>query len=1321
MAFGSVPNWVTDSPAERRRHQAYHSRRMHEGRVPQPGIPEGPRNNPLDALDHTINVPPVAGLPAGPIVPGALVHLGLPESPQLALSLAASKGIQPPAALEHAAIGGWSPDTFEAIQKAAMDKLASQEGIHADPLAEAAINIAATAGLGAGASLLRGGAEAALGAAAGSEASSAPSIAESLVNAAKTARGLPAAARNAPAAARSAVEELATSAGRRAAAARAGGALAGQALEHPKTTQTALLGGVGAVTPGHAGGLQIPSALVQGSLAALDPFAGDSFGEHPINTLEATGRGLAGAVTAPAALLYAAADSATHGNPDAFLNTAGGQLHGLEAIAGNLLSGDPARVQKATEEEAGLSLLPLLPRLRDTALADAAVSRIRSGAKDLRGRANERFNTDLRYGPGEQNVFGFTERRQARRSVAEEGQALTAPDNLRGARHAHDIEKGARKLPDARSMRNLQGLQGGDILQAIADYGLNHADQIKLLREKGPKRNPDSTAGDVTLHAVLDHLERNPELLGSPRVQELARTYAESAKTTPLAIAGADARASRLSQAALFGIRDAVDRVPHGARKFTKAEDRAGAWKELSESERRAKELRHEARVSLTEATARELAGHGAIARKLRENARGLYSESRALEARNKDFRKELAPYTRPEHAVSSRARRKLWDEALVKEMVDEVDAAAGQHGLDPGIWTHHGELRSEGQKGAGPRGGNIRATGVQHVRRSPSDPVSLAARDSVDRGLTAFLQGSIEGPRRKAGLQKFARNFFSTRHIPLQVKVGDKSVTKGRMTYEQFSQAIKDGQISKRDHIWVPESEYKQPFSAKGAALEPAQKQLADEIAADAHHPGAKGVVVRKEDWEEYQAQTNPTRYIGEQFVNAVSKGAGRVLLFSPAWVASQAIAELLPDVMAHPRLLADPTYLAKIHREVKGAAAIDKEAAMGYAAAMGEAPVRSASARELTPGYQPTHSMFFNAARAIEHTPVGRALFSTARLRPLVVFDQWRQGKYRQLLGAAELDKQLNGFFGGLQGMLRNQHKLSDELKGQPLRKAIVEIERNPRYRSLLDENRRYVEDIAGNWTAFTRYERRFAPFAVFYGFLRYAFRWPFAFAKRHPLTAELNYFLAQQNAEQVEKLLHGKPTDFYQFANPVVQGNDGKSQWLPGGSRIAPGLSAISQGALGGDLAQSAVGSLNPLYAAAVAAVTGTNDFGQHEDDDPTFLGLHLSLAAKELMTTPPLLRLAGVGESHSDTAEQLHANDPNRKLRSFAAPWLPQSGKGARDNAEIIRSIQQYDEEKAANGGYPPSSGSSSSNPLDALDSQLGGGSNPLDQLDKALSP
>lgn len=1348
-----------------------HNTHLHEGRLGQPGVPGGPRNH-FDGFTPPPTISPtgqvtggVLGAPAGSVAPP-------PESLHLA-ALEAEHGRAPtvgPGSLVHL----WNPtpegrakgnSVLHQLEQVALGNLKQHENITADPIAEALINFAATAGIGAGVSALKGGAElgaAELGAAGASDAAGsaeAPSVADRLLKAATAVKRAPTAVREAPSAALDALGTLATKEGAQAAAARAGGTAAEQILEHPRYAQVGGLGAVGAVTGKKEGGLQIPSALVQGTAAALDPTAGDYFGEHDVNTAVATARGLAGAVAAPAALGYSAIDSAVHGDPSAFLKTASGQGEGILEILGKLASGNPQTVQDATENEVGLSFLPLLPALHDSGLyTDRVREPIRRAANDARGAVNDALGTDrLRHvapelqNGGAPNVFGFFENRQGRRQVAEDAQFQTGGDNLIGAHHALDTAKEARALPDSRGLRNLRRpLTTEDLLSTLGEYGISDPAHVGLVRDHGPTPRPPEARlkGEVDIGAVLGKLAEDPSIVSHPKVRQLLEKAVAREADSPIARAGEGRRAKYAGQASLLGVQDAVDRVPMATRKFTDATDRAGAWDDLQKSEATARNLRVEARRAL--ALANDVVGGDPLERplhqrlaednvhpdaavkagQLRDTARNLYDQARALEKHNKAFRSSLDKYTRPGAAVSSRARRKLWDPQLLDEMVEETKAKAADPaaalGQEPGsipalaepVYSHHAELRDIGQE-VGTKGASTKATSVQHVRRFANDPASLAFRDQVDRSFKSFVQGTYRDPYKRAGLQKFNRDFFSKNHIQLEVERDGKAAKKGLVTKAEFNDARAGGKLS-RQYVWVPVADYREPFRTAGTLENADQARTAKEVAAhDARKKteGPRGLVVLKSKYDEYQAQVDPPKWLAERFVNGASRTAGAILLMSPAWVASQTIAELLPMLMADPRLAVNPAKWVQLHKAIAEQRDVDPRAARLWSAVAGEGEPRMIGTRQQAPGYQPAHSDFADFPRALEHNPAVRALFHTVKGDPLFMFDRWRQTKYREILAAAKVDKDLNSFWAALRGAVTKQARLSDELKGLPLEEAMRKITTDPHYAPYMREIHDYVNDIQGNWHAFTKYERQFAPLSVFYAFIRYAFRWPLAFARNHPVSATVNYFLAQQNANQIEKLLGGhKPVTFAQFADPVVTGVDGKQSVLPLGTRITPGLSGPSQGVLEGSVPQAAIGSLNPLLGALVSTVTGVDNFGQQHsgEDEPLVLGAHLSLGAKALMSTPPLLRFLGVGESHSQTAEELHANDPNRKVRSFIDPALPESGKGFRANNEIIESIEQYESEKQANGGFPPSSSSSglggfgASSSSSAFDS-FGGGS------------
>lgn len=1298
-----------------------------------------------------------------------------PSIAQKAVNLAGTGGTPPSEDVLHALANAGLLPTVEKLRH---ERIASNEDIHPDVLAETALTTALTAGLGGVAGLGRAGAEAGIDAAAGAGAGAAEnaggrSAAQILADAARTVRA-------APQTARQAAEDLATSAGRRAAAEKVGGGALDYALEHPKLSQVGGLGAAGAVTGKKEGGLAIPEALVVGTGKALNPFEGNYFGQHDVNTGLATLRGIAGAVTGPAALGYSGVQSVLGGTPNPFLNTGKAQVEGIGSIFGNLLSGNPATVQNATEHEAGLVFAPVIPRLLTGERADAALGAVRDTVKGARGRINQALGSDIfRYGPEDQHVFAKTENRAVRRQTSEEGQRSSEPHTAVGHHEANLLRKAARQISTSRRFGNLGHIAGEDLIQTLADTGLRDPRQIEHVRSRFPR--DDAQRGDrANLNNVLDHIEKHPEVLQDPNLLAAVQQYREIQHRTPQHADGTDKRATYLTQAHLFGVRDAADRITPEVERLLpdlgagKSWSRQQAWSYVRAGEHEAIDLHHaankagqDARVVAAEVRGlereerrRQLKGGGRVVRtdeprrsdlprsdgqvvrpgvktkgpltgerRVEESAglqkakarlvdaqaeaRAKRAEAKQLDSHLEEIKKGpggeggLNEFIRPEHSVSSRARRKLWTPQMVDAMAEETKAAARTFGYDEPIFSHHGK-QTDIVKVATGRGQNVRATAVQHVRAAAGDEASLAARDRVDRSFSALVEGSIEAPRRKAGLQEFAQRFFADHAIRLKVD-GKPAV---RMTEDQYRQAIEGGQISSKGHIWVPESEYKQPFlqsdSVEGSA---AAKELDAGAKANNRDPGSYGVVLNEERWKEYKAQVSPERGLAERVTNLISKGAGRVLLFSPAWVETQAVAELLPMVMAHPELLYKGVTLEKA---IRRAYDVDPNAAKAWAAVVGESPVRSASASELAPGYQSrTHGMFSDAAKAMERTLAGRVLLSTAQLRPLIMFDQWRQGKYRTILAAAELDKSLNGFTRGLQGMLSGQKLISDELKGKPLEEAIVELGRNPRYQAMLDEQYKYGNDVMGNWTAFTRFERKFGPLAIFYGFLRYAFRWPLTFAKRHPISSTINYFLAQQNANQLEKIYGGSPAAFTQFAEPVVHNAADEPHVVVSGSRFSPGLAAPLQGAAEKNAAAAGIGTLNPAYASVLALFTGVNGFGQY-DEDPQFLGLHWSTAAKGMVATPPILRYLGVGASHSQTSEELKENDPNRGIRSFGAPWDTLTAEQAKKENDIIKGVKEYEAGKGTGTGT-----SDSGNPFLQSSSSSGDG-NPFEGQSKSTS-
>src|SRR5690606_20992605 len=189
---------------------------------------------------------------------------------------------------------------------------------------------------------------------------------------------------------------------------------------------------------------------------------------------------------------------------------------------------------------------------------------------------------------------------------------------------------------------------------------------------------------------------------------------------------------------------------------------------------------------------------------------------------------------------------------------------------------------------------------------------------------------------------------------------------------------------------------------------------------------------------------------------------------------------------------------------------------------------------------------------------------------------FDRWRAGKYRSVLMAAKADKELNGFLKGLSGANVIQRDIAKKLAGMPLHEQLSWLSRN---RKQMDRLADYLDDVMGNWTAFTRFERRFGPAVMFLPFVRMSLRWAFwSFPKRHPIKAEILYFLAQRNAEEIEQIT-GNTAEWIDYAHPILHGEGGQpEEVLPIGHRLVPGLNAIVE-AVGADNLTGIFCSLNP----------------------------------------------------------------------------------------------------------------------------------------------
>jgi hypothetical protein len=173
---------------------------------------------------------------------------------------------------------------------------------------------------------------------------------------------------------------------------------------------------------------------------------------------------------------------------------------------------------------------------------------------------------------------------------------------------------------------------------------------------------------------------------------------------------------------------------------------------------------------------------------------------------------------------------------------------------------------------------------------------------------------------------------------------------------------------------------------------------------------------------------------------------------------------------------------------------------------------------------------------------TYTGRALKSVAKLEPLGLFDQWKGTVIRSRLGRAHLDRELNGMLNNMPSVLNLTEATTKHLRsmrkadGSPDLKSQMEyILHDPKGRAAVTTIAEYVDDMLGNWKAFTAKEKIPSSMLFFYPFLRMSVKWTlYSLPKHHPMRAAILYQLGGANASAVRELYGGD----VQFLNMLFE---------------------------------------------------------------------------------------------------------------------------------------------------------------------------------------
>src|SRR5690606_2951137 len=253
-------------------------------------------------------------------------------------------------------------------------------------------------------------------------------------------------------------------------------------------------------------------------------------------------------------------------------------------------------------EEVGYAFVPLAPRGAVSRPARAAKEGVKTGAKAT-GRGvirvlpkrtqeaiKQRQAISKRKGPGRtrramQVITGKGKRKRVSVAASRE----LRPEEFRAGRRERSIEKGIRKLP----RKHRRGAD--DTIAVLAEYGVGRKDPKANLRDIKPslKDAPDASlhVDRVTTSRAIEYLEKHPELLKEKGLWEAVDAYKTSAREVETA-----PRAKYMSQARVVApdVPKPEHAVPMRAREHTTAKTREGAWKDLRDRQKAAKEARRQ-------------------------------------------------------------------------------------------------------------------------------------------------------------------------------------------------------------------------------------------------------------------------------------------------------------------------------------------------------------------------------------------------------------------------------------------------------------------------------------------------------------------------------------------------------------------------------------------------------------------------------------------------------------------------------------------------------------------------------------------------------
>ncbi len=403
----------------------------------------------------------------------------------------------------------------------------------------------------------------------------------------------------------------------------------------------------------------------------------------------------------------------------------------------------------------------------------------------------------------------------------------------------------------------------------------------------------------------------------------------------------------------------------------------------------------------------------------------------------------------------------------------------------------------------------------------------------------------------------------------------------------------------------------------------------------------------------------------------------ASKALLgYSPSWLLAQPVAEAAQALAA-----VGPVQLLKGNRRFKE---LDTVTQRKVNSLVGQTAGTNQIFRSLTDVRAP------GSKGKLMDTPARRVIQGLATGRYANAIDRTKGLAIRRAVLLGHMEREFNGFTGAMNKVLHEQTKVDKMMRD---RTPIQRIEYMTKHPEVAKRMEGYLDDVMGNWGAMTTNERALSGVVIFYPFVRMSLEWSLlSYPARHPLKAAALTFLAEQNAQQVDNLLGGKPSFFAQWATAPLYGGTGKhlgeATAMSPLQRVGIGSNALMEAIGTGADPRAFLRGTNPLVASLFSSLgqfdPSTGRSQSEKYSTPSFLDF-IKSEAGALGTLPSPARIADTvtgrkatrylkGQQNTPTTKKFDSLSDHQLLRALV-PLVPLTTSKERSKAELGRLIER----------------------------------------------